>query len=104
MMSGGAGADRFLFTALSESAAKNGDTIRDFNASMDLIAFEGVAHNGFAWRGASGFQKNGVTQARFEERSGALTVDIDGNGGADFAVTLTGVKLADLSASDFVWG
>jgi Ca2+-binding RTX toxin-like protein len=104
IMTGGAGADRFLFTSLSESATGNRDIIRDFDASMDLIAFEGVAHNGFAWRGGSAFQKNGVTQARFEERSGTLTVDIDGNGAADFALTLTGVKLADLSASDFIWG
>jgi Ca2+-binding RTX toxin-like protein len=104
-MTGGAGADRFLFTSLSDSSANNNaDVIRDFDASMDLIAFEGVAHNGFAWRGASSFVKNGVTQARFDEKAGLLSMDVDGNGRADFALTLTGVKLADLSASDFVWG
>ena len=48
--------------------------------------------------------KNGVTQARFDEKAGLLSMDVDGNGRADFALTLTGVKLADLSASDFVWG
>jgi Ca2+-binding RTX toxin-like protein len=104
IMSGGAGADRFLFTSVNESSTGNPDVISDFDATMDLIAFEGVAHNGLAWRGASVFQKNGVTQARFEERSGLLSMDFDGNGKVDFALTLTGVKLADLSASDFIWG
>jgi Ca2+-binding RTX toxin-like protein len=103
-MTGGGGADRFLFTSLSESPLNQPDVIADFDAAMDLLQFQGIANNGFSWRGGASFQKNGVTQARFEERSGLLSIDIDGNGKADFGVTLTGVKLADLSATDFVWG
>ncbi len=104
VMSGGAGADRFLFTSLSESTTSAPDVISDFNATMDLIAFQDVAHNGFSWRGASSFVNNGLTQARFEDRTDVLSMDIDGNGTADFTLILTGVNLVDLSASDFIWG
>ena len=41
-------------------------------------------------------------ELRFDDTTKALEGDTDGDGTADFTITLTGVSLADLDAGDFV--
>jgi Ca2+-binding RTX toxin-like protein len=90
---GGLGADRFVFAAAADA---NGDVIVDFNRAegdrVDLRHMDtnpGLAGDqAFAWIGDAAFS-NVAGQLRFS--GGVLAGDMDGNGIADFAITMTGV-------------
>ena len=47
------------------------------------------------------FSGSGNTSARFNGTSKILEIDIGGDTAADMEITMTGVHLADLDASDF---
>jgi Ca2+-binding RTX toxin-like protein len=102
ILTGGAGADRFHFRA-GDSPSTAPDQITDFDATSDRLVFEGQLLGSFSFRGAAEFKATGASQARFVEASRRLEVDANGNGLADTVITLTGVTLASLSASDFLW-
>jgi Ca2+-binding RTX toxin-like protein len=97
---GGAGADRFVFRGVAEAA---GDIIADFSAAqgdrIDLRPIDadpGLAGDQlFHWIGATSFA--GLPgQLRFA--GGTLEGDTDGNGAADFQISLAGVM--SLSATN----
>jgi Ca2+-binding RTX toxin-like protein len=102
ILAGGLGADRFLFRSAVEA---HGDVISDFSvAEGDRIDLRPIDTNaglagdqGFTWIGDAGF--GGVAgQLRFAIEM--LEGDLDGNGVADFQITLSGV--APLSAAN-IW-
>ncbi|MBY0339177.1 MAG: hypothetical protein K2X11_21365 [Acetobacteraceae bacterium] len=101
-MTGGAGADRFVFMA-GNSPVSAPDTITDFDATQDLLVFQGMLRGSFAFRGEQAFTGSGRSEARFVEATDMLTVDSDGNGTADLQILLKGVALSSLSAGDFIW-
>jgi Ca2+-binding RTX toxin-like protein len=102
VLTGGAGADRFVFR-LGDSSSTTRDTITDFDAVSDKLVFEGVLSGGFTFIGAAAFTGGAGTRARFTESTDLLEIDRNGDRVADIAITLTGVSLASLSATDFVF-
>ncbi|MCY1126185.1 calcium-binding protein [Frigidibacter sp. RF13] len=96
-LSGGEGADIFRFLAPSEMGFGSGsDTIDDFTNGLDRLDFSGLGLHfaGTAFTGAA-------NQLIYTVSGGSATVwlDVNGDGGADFSLLLTGVSW--LSASDF---
>ncbi|WP_207541272.1 M10 family metallopeptidase C-terminal domain-containing protein, partial [Sabulicella rubraurantiaca] len=100
-LTGGSGPDRFLFKSTLDSMLAAPDRITDFTPGQDLLAFEGLGQKNFMWLGANGFTKLGFTQARFEDATSTLQLDVNGDAVADMAVTLDGLKAAMLSQKDF---
>ena len=110
MLTGGAGADRFVFTAGSHSVVgANADRITDFSQAqgdrVDLSALDansGVAGDqAFSFIGAGAF--TGVAGQLHYVVSGGQTVisgDVNGDSAADFNIVLTGA-LSPV-AGDFV--
>jgi len=108
-LTGGLGSDIFRYTAATDSIVGAGDVISDFNATnVDVINLQGLqtgAWNGtvatFATAGAV-FANTGVTQIAFNNTSGLLQIDANGDGVADMDVTLTGVTALDVTDFTFV--
>jgi len=108
-LTGGTGADRFAFSAIGDSMAGAGaDRITDFSHAqgdrIDLSAIDadtGVAGNqGFTFIGAAAFHHI-AGELRAAQAAGITTVsgDVNGDGLADFAITLAGTIV--LAAPDF---
>ncbi|NQV47445.1 MAG: VCBS repeat-containing protein [Rhodospirillaceae bacterium] len=105
-LTGGAGSDKFIYTTVTDSAYATPDIITDFNAldATEDIVLSGLLSGTFSFLGDStaiGFTNNGNTQAVFNDTTKLLLFDTDGNSAADLGITLTGVSLADLDATDF---
>jgi Ca2+-binding RTX toxin-like protein len=110
-LTGGGGADRFVYAAISESAVgANADRITDFSHAqgdrIDLSAIDangaGIGNAAFTFIGTGLF--TGVAgQLRYAITSPGVTTiagDVNGNGTSDFHLTLTGNLT--LVAGDFV--
>jgi Ca2+-binding RTX toxin-like protein len=101
-MEGGAGADLFLFRSMADV---DKDVITDFSAAQgDRIDLRPIDANvfadgnqGFAWIASASFSEV-AGQLRFADE--ALQGDVDGDGVADFEITVAGV--ASLTAFN-VW-
>ncbi|WP_376097936.1 M10 family metallopeptidase C-terminal domain-containing protein [Roseomonas sp. CCTCC AB2023176] len=102
VLNGGGGADRFIFKA-AESTAAAPDRITDFDGATDLLVFSGMQKGGFDFRGDAAFTATARSEARFDETSHLLSVDVNGDGTVDMAVILDHVALASLSKADFLW-
>ena len=100
---GGSGADRFVFTSISDSTVSSlgRDVIRDFSYGqgdrIDLSIIDANVLAGgnqsFSYIGGSGF--HGVAGELRAVYSGGNTVvsgDVNGDGRADFAITIAGVS------------
>ena len=102
---GDAGSDSYKYTATNQSMIGNGDQIYGFDAndSSEDIVLDGLLSGVFAFLGsaANAFSGTGNTEARFNDATDLLQIDTDGNGIADMEMTLNGVSLANLDASDF---
>lgn len=107
-MNGGAGADRFVFSAFADSTIAKFDVVQDFVHGTDMIEIALIDANAskkgdqaFAFAGQnSSVVANSVT---WYESGGNTFVqaDVNGNTGADLLIQLTGTNL-NLSASDFL--
>ncbi len=100
---GAAGTDSFVYTAIVESPVVGGDVIIDFDATADRLVFEGLLHGTFAFLGAAGFTGLGKSEARFDDATELLSVDLDGDSATDMGITLVRVALANLDLSNFRW-
>ncbi len=97
-MSGGEGADLFIFGAGSGI----GDRIDDFVMGVDDIDLSGIDANA-ALLGDQAFtmvSRFSGAAGELTYRSGKLSGDVDGDGAADFSVTLTGSPV--LTAGDII--
>ncbi|WP_376097816.1 NosD domain-containing protein [Roseomonas sp. CCTCC AB2023176] len=103
VLTGNGGVDRFIYKAASDAAVGTGERITDFDARGDVLVFGGLLKGDFEFRGAAAFTGDGHSEARFVDGTDQLTVDVNGDGTADMQMTLSGVKLASLSESDFLW-
>ena len=100
-LEGGLGADRFVF---SSADGANGDVIVDFSAlegdKLDLRLIDANAglagDQAFVFIGSTGF---GSVAGELRFAAGVLEGDLDGNGGADFQIQMSGV--ASLIATNF---
>jgi Ca2+-binding RTX toxin-like protein len=109
-MTGGIGADRFTFTAISDFATGvNLDTILDFNHAqadkIDVSAINGnaaIAGSAFTFIAAAAFSHVAGQLHYVVNGSGGVNVegDTNGDGLADFTLIVNGV--AALVAGDFV--
>jgi Ca2+-binding RTX toxin-like protein len=107
VLTGGAGADKFVYSALGDSTPAAFDIIQDFVHGTDKIDLGDIDANAskkgdqaFAFAGQnSGVVANSVT---WYENGGNtfVQVDVNGNSTADLTVELTGINL-HLTASDF---
>jgi Ca2+-binding RTX toxin-like protein len=109
VLTGGAGADKFLFNAMETSA--NRDTITDFAVAEDKIQFSKSVFTGFTGNSvtASMFASStgtmlASTRLIYNNTTGVLSYDADGSGTQSQAieVALIGVNThAQLAASHF---
>jgi serralysin len=110
MLRGGGGNDLFRIDAAGESNAAGRDQILDF-ASGDRIDLSRMDANSavagdqaFIFIGSAAFG-NHAGELRFENQSGNIWLiqgDTDGNGIADFEVSVTIVDLHPITAADFI--
>ena len=113
-MTGGAGADTFVFTALNQSGitAASRDLITDFVNGTDRIDLSGIdanstviGNNAFTFIGNGVFSGGGAASAgqlrySFAGTATLIEGDVDGNGTADFQIQLTGNHT--MTAADLV--
>jgi Ca2+-binding RTX toxin-like protein len=101
-MTGGALSDQFIFTAVTDSIVGHGDIITDFHhGERDKIDLDGVYAGTFAFIGAGAFTGHaGELHYVLAGSDMLLSGDIDGDGLADFEISLLGVST--IMASDFV--
>ena len=108
-MTGGAGADRFVFTAVSDSTSSARDTIVDFVEGTDKIDLHAIDAN--TKSGATGNQdflffgssKTAVANQVTFNYSGGNTIvsaDTNGNSTPDLVVVLAGLHA--LTSNDFL--
>ena len=110
MLTGGAGADSFVFSAVADSTLAQLDVIHDFVDGADMIDIAAIdanaAKNGnqaFAFAGQNGgVVANSVTWYENEDLGKTFVqADVNGDTTADLLIELTGTSL-HLSASDFL--
>jgi hypothetical protein len=109
-MTGGTGADRFIFTALADFASGPVlDTIADFHTAesdkIDVSAIDGVAGlagSAFTFIGAAAFSNVAGQLHYLANGSGGVNVegDTNGDGVADLSFAVAGV--VSLASTDFV--
>ena len=110
ILAGGGGADDFVYTAITDSANSQFDTVNDFVHSLDDIDVAAIDANGsaagnaaFTFRGKSAFTGAGAEIRYFKNTTQNFTniqVDLDGNKVADMTIRLTGT--IDLGVEDFI--
>ena len=100
---GDAGNDTFAFSAIAESTSAARDTIADFVRGQDRIHLSGIDANTralldqpFTFIGAALFTK---VAGQLNFRAGIISGDVNGDGVADFQITLIGATA--LAAADF---
>ena len=95
VLRGGAAGDTFYFASAAEASA-NGqrDLIADFTAGLDQIDLHRIALNQ-TFIGAATFNAIGSAEVRYDQLTGTLSGDTDGNGSADYQINLgAGTALA----------
>jgi Ca2+-binding RTX toxin-like protein len=95
-MAGGLGADRFVLT---DAASARGDVLVDFGTGQDRIDLSAFM-SGATFVGNGDFTGNGP-EVRYGRANGRLSGDVDGDGVADWTVTLT--NKAELTVDDFLF-
>jgi Ca2+-binding RTX toxin-like protein len=108
ILTGGLDADRFVFSALGDSAPGTPDLVTDFVPGIDIIDLSAIDANtslngdqAFAFGGQNA---NVVARSVTWFENGGNTIiqaDVNGNTTADFMITLTGTD-HNLSASVFI--
>ena len=82
-----------MWNAIIQSAHNaQRDTIADFEHGVDHIDLSGIAP-GLTFVGAS--YTGGAGEVRYNDAIGRLYIDIDGDGGSDFSVDVTGAPVID---------
>jgi hypothetical protein len=105
VLSGGAGRDVFVFKSHTESGTgSRKDTITDFQTSMDRIDLRSIdastnisGNQAFVFIGSSAFSG---TSGELRYSAGVLAADRNGDGRADFALTVQ--SAAALTAADIL--
>ena len=96
ILTGGDGSDAFVFRNSKEA---KGDRITDFQSKMDDIDLSDFMKGG-KFIGAKAFSKKD-DQVRYDKAKGLLQGDVNGDGKADWSLTI--VNKVALSAADFIF-
>jgi RTX calcium-binding nonapeptide repeat (4 copies) len=96
VLSGGSGGDAFIFTSTAQA---NGDRITDFSHKLDDINLHGFMKGG-DFIGARAFTGHD-DEVRYVKAHGLLQGDVNGDGKADWSLTITN-KVA-LTETDFIF-
>ncbi|RJF88169.1 hypothetical protein D3874_15050 [Oleomonas cavernae] len=109
---GGTGADLFIYVAAADSAVSAQDLITDFHRShhdkIDVTAIDAntvlAGDQSFSFINTAAFGGNrGELRIAYGTDSATVSGDINGDGTADFAITLAGIDAAHaLAVSDFL--
>ena len=106
VLHGGAGADQFIFLAAADAGTGHQrDIIQDFRTRIDKIDLtalgDGTDSGALVWRGAQAFGgTEGEVRVQQSRRGNLISVDLDGDGKADFDLFAHGHQT--LAASDFL--
>ena len=103
MLTGLGGADRFVYTSVLDSAPAAADTITDFQLGSDKIDLSQIdANTKIAGDQSFSFITGAFTgvAGQLHDVDGVLSGDVDGDGVADFQITLTNKPL--LGVADLV--
>ena len=106
-MTGGPGADEFVYVSAAHSTVASQDHILDFGTGADLIDLSAidannvVGNNAFTFIGSAPFDSN-AGELRAYQNAGTWYVegDINGDGVADLSIAVTSNHA--LTAGDFV--
>ncbi|TAN65289.1 MAG: calcium-binding protein [Methylobacter sp.] len=91
ILTGGAGIDTFIYNAASESTTSNFDVITNFKtAGADKIDVSAIFGGTSATLRALDAAFSGSGPEITHTNAGLVSFDVDGNGTADFAISLTG--------------
>lgn len=87
VLTGGGGADHFVFRRAGDSPANAGrDVVTDFTSGVDRLNISAL-HADLSFIGTSAF--GGVAgEVRYAAAVGVVSVDLDGDGSADFSIQL----------------
>jgi Ca2+-binding RTX toxin-like protein len=98
-LTGGSGADQFVYAAAAESPLGAGDTITDFKSGIDTLDLTALfPFQGMWLHEASTFSVSGLA-GEVIYHDGLLEADADGDGLADLEITIAG--MAEVSLGDF---
>jgi len=105
-LTGDGGSDIYKYTSIAEaatSADSDKETIFGFDATdnSEVIQLFGLLTGTFAFRGNNAFTGTSNTEAKFDDTSKLLTLDIDGDADIDMEIKLDSVALSDLDNNDF---
>ncbi len=109
-LTGAGGNDTYLYRSVLESTAASKDTINDFNtgdkidlSAIDAILGGGTSNDAFSFIGANAFH-NVAGELRATNVGGTWTVqgDVNGDGVADFELTVVVTDAHPLAGGDFV--
>jgi subtilisin family serine protease len=110
-LTGGAGADSFQLRSLSDSTVSRPDEILDFSSGMDKIDLRFLdadastaGDQAFSFVGAAAFSGNAGELRAYDTGAGHWTVegDVNGDGVADFALSVTLATPNPLVSSDII--
>ena len=98
---GGNGADTFVYHSTGDAGDPNmSDVIGDFKSlddHLDLHSFMGGGH----FVGSAAFTVGGGPQVSYDAATGVLSGDVNGDGTADFTITMA--NHVNLVAADFIF-
>lgn len=97
---GGNGADLFIYNSAGEAGkGKMADVIGDFKSGDDHLVLNFMAGGTFIADAA--FSKSGHAEVRYDQATGTLSGDVNGDGKVDFQITFT--NHVDLQAADILF-
>jgi len=103
-LTGGAGADTFVWNQFSFSDPSNRDVVTDFSiADGDKLDFSAMSRT-FTVHGTAGLQSSGAAQIAWINSSGNTIVQLDFNGDAtpEMEIQLNGVIYTNLTSASLV--
>ncbi|MCW9046208.1 MAG: hypothetical protein OQK35_07735, partial [Alphaproteobacteria bacterium] len=88
-LTGGSGNDVFAYTAAVEAAVSAGESIIDFDPTMDVIFLDGIANSPITYIASNGaFTSSGNTEVRLNGTT--LEISLNGDATVDMEITLPG--------------
>ena len=100
-LTGGTGNDTFIYNTAAEAGRpESSDVIMDFRSGQDKLDLHAFMAGG-AFIGSAAFVAGSGAQVRYDAGSGILSGDVNGDGTADFSITLA--NHSALLATDFIF-